>query len=275
MNERAKSGLWAVGAVLGALWLVLLGLLVAGYVAGAQPTSDAGPEIDHSEPPNEVAVDALRRLRTRDYTAELWVFEHNRTLGTTSGGIVHRIHLQHSERRYRMISWGTTTFTTESGVITPDQSPDYAVFGNDNFYIWQRNPKTKSWERRRRGSRYADMNGGGLGDTNEAFADAPGTVLADNESVLVVRVTNPDALARVDHGFSRYKHNASVTVVVTKGANSHVERITFRNRTLGVEETTHIDDVGTATAPRPEPAPPVTVTETVVRITRGLRELFG
>lgn len=273
VSDRVETGLWTVGAVLGALWLVLVGLLVAGYVAGAHPTPDPGPKIDHSEPPNEVVVDAFRQLRTRDHTAELWFFDRNRTTGTTTGGIIYRVHLERSERRYRMVSWGTTTFATERGVVTSKRSPDYVIFGNDNFYVWQQNPENGRWERRR-GSPYDSVDDYVVSEVDDAFVDASGTVVADNESALVVRVTNPEALARIG-GIGYYERNASATVAVTKGENPHVERITLRNRTAGIVETTYVNNVGTATAPRPEPAPPVTVTETVVRTVRGLRELFG
>lgn len=267
------------GTLLAAFWLVVFGLLVAGYIAGAQPTLADGPEIDHSDPPNEVAADALRQLQYRDHTMEHWFFTDNQTTGARSGGILFRIHVQHSERRYRMIMWGDTTLPTmsdnETAVVTPDQQPpDYELFGNDNFYRWQWNSELTYWMRNRRAPMYDEINDLSIGHTRSAVSNASGTVVADNESVLAVRVTDPEALSRIDDQFGRYGRNSSMTVVVAKGENPHLTRVTLRNHTAAVEETIYIRNVGTATAPRPEQLPPVAATETAVRISRGLDELF-
>ena len=278
VSKRTGTILWTAGAIVGLLWLVVVGLLVAGYVAGEQPAPESGPQIDHSEAPSEVAADALAQLDYRDHTSELWYFRKNYTAGTVSGGIVLRLHVEHSERRLRMISWGTRTLGVDNQTITPDETPGHVLFGNDDYYRWQKNSRTGVWRRiPRRGVVYPDSvedftSNGGIA---ELRSSSP-TVVTDNESVLAVRVTDSAVLTRFSL-LGYYDRNASATIVVSKGENPHLERVTFRNRT-GEEtftETIYVRNVGNATAPRPEPAPSVSVTEILARIARGLGRLFG
>lgn len=270
--------LWTVGAIVGALWLVVAGLLVTGYVAGEQASVESGPQIDHSEAPGEVAADALAQLGHRDHTSELWYFQKNHTTGAVSGGIVLRLHVEHSERRLRMASWGTQTFGADNETITPDRAPGHVLFGNDDYYRWQKNPRSGVWRRiPRRGVVYPDSvenfnPNGGIAE----LRDSSPTVVTDNESVLAVRVTDSAVLTQFTL-LGYYDRNASATIVVSKGENPNLERVTFRNRT-GEEtftETIYVRNVGNATAPRPEPAPSVSATEILARIARGLGRLFG
>lgn len=273
MSEDVADRVRVAGTLVAALWLIVLGLLVAGYVAGAPPEQADSPEIDHSEPPNEVAADALQQLQYRDHTSEHWVFIHNRTANTTRGGIVFRVHFQHSERRLRFAVW-EDSLDTERSAVSPDSEPNYVLFGND-FYKWQQNSNPDYWTRNPSGFTYNKASQSSIWGANTVFRNASATVVANNESVLAVRVTDSEALSRVDDQFGRYGRNSSMTVVVAKGENPHLTRVTLRNRTAAIEETIHVRNVGTATAPRPEPLTRVTATETIARIDHGLDELFG
>ncbi len=276
-GRRTRTAAWVAVGVLGTAVLLAAALAVAGYVAGGPTDYDEPPAVDHAEPGGEVAADALAQLAYRDHTTERWVSVRNRSTDRAKRGVVRRVTVEHSERRVRMTSWGTATLGAEPGeTVTTNRTPGFELFGNRLYYRWQRRPGDGTWERVFTSGRNYDRHRFLPVESVEPLRGASWTIVAENDSALVVRTGDSRATAAFATLF-RYREDATATVVVAKGPNPHVTRVSLRNRSgpRVQTETFAVREVGSATAPRPEPAPPVSVTETVARVVVGLERLFG
>lgn len=268
MNQRrlAADAGWTLGALLGALALVSAAILAAGYVAGAPRDPGTGPTVDLAEPPGEVVADALADLRYRDHVLEWHLVVTNRTAGTSQGGLAFRAHIEHSERRVRLRVWPTALSTP------PDDRGLSTVFFGTDALKYEGTPERGHWARIVDGGvRYDEGGVADLGMRPAVLRNATWAV-SENESALVLRQTDPAVLRRTRPN-ENYRRNASMTVVVAKGEDPRLRRVTFVNRTAGARETFVVREYGTATAPRPNGVPPVTVTEVLARSVRGLERL--
>lgn len=276
-GESACTAAWVIAGVLGTAVLLATTLAVVGFIAGGPTDYGEPPSVDSGEPPGEVAADALAQLAHRDHATERWLSARNHSTDQVRGGVVWRVSVEHSERRIRMTSWGTATLGADPGeTVTPDRTPGVELFGNANYYRWQRQPGDGTWSRVFTGGMNYDRTRFLPVESVAPLREGSWTVATENDSALVVRSDD----ASVTSAFStiyRFRQNATATVVVSKGADPVVRRVTLRNDTGRVtqSETFVVREVGPATAPRPEPAPPVSVTETLARVAVGLERLFG
>ncbi|MFB6142903.1 MAG: hypothetical protein ABEJ30_06125 [Halorientalis sp.] len=256
---------WGLAGTVGALWLALLALVVVGFLLGGPAAADA-PAIDASEPPAEVAADALARLEAVPHTTELWFRSTNYNRGRRTGGILLRVHVEPGTGAVRLGQWRGALDGDD--VVLPSAA-------HDQFFVqgpvrWRRPAGADSWHRAPLG---ADVLGGGsdaLPVDPDALRSANVSVVRETGDRLVLAVADTGPLRE-----GRQPPEQTARIVVDTGSTPHLERLAFvTQRETGSQRWLYrVTNWGTARARRPPSVPGTTVTGVLARSARGLSRL--
>lgn len=261
-------GKW-YGTLLACLWLLVAGLLLAGFVVGPAPTDTAdAPEVDTSDPPSEVAADAVAELRVRDHTVERWYRKVNTTSGERRGGIAYRVRVDHDDREVRVHTYPEVYY---EGITRPSDAR-YEFYGT-TAVRWQRAAPGGHWRRTPRHGYVYEHYPSEVTDFEDAFRGAEAVVVAENVSKLVIRVTDEETLDA--HFASPNATQRRLVVVVDKRPEPHLARITYTARGPDYRQrsTYDVSEVGTTDARRPGRAVPPWATHGAIRSLAGLERI--
>lgn len=273
MNERLRRFGRLGGRAFGVLLLGFLIVATVGYAVGPEPGIQSAPTVDTDGPPSEVVADAATQLRVRDHTYELWQVERNRTTGSVNGGILWRMRIQHSRDRIRSVVWDGHSRSNDT--VEPTERPEREGFSN-RYTVWVNDTDdAKGWHRyeSRIEPLYQPTTASPVRYPSELRNVSMETV-AENETTLIVRTSNEQALEALHFGGSR--GNVTITFVVAKTDDPYLSRVTVREEMNDrVDVTTlRVSAVGTTTAKRPDPLPPTTPVEVFRRSAMGVASLL-
>lgn len=301
--------------LLSVIWLLVAGLLAAGYVVGPAPTVDAAsaPAVDFDEPPSEIAADAHAQFRVRDHTVEhrlLHVQGSDPTvLGDPAGsprgdhpvpphestriagGVLSRTAVNYSTERVRIRTYPTILHEGYTEADAPHVGLQASRFGRWGRWgpngSWSRTIQT--WEDPPRNfspytsGEHPSVQSGLPGVDPADLRRSEASIHRENGTTMVIEFTAGPALDRFSGSLAwdlLSGGNATserLLVVVRKGPVPHVARMeyTARGPSTLVRHSLLVSHVDATGVPHPDRTPPTAATGGVARAVAGVERILG